>query len=93
MKGCLASHNLGANEGQVREAIRKFVYLAREFIIVLREGTLFVWFTAAEVVSILEPYACGWGLRHYTLFLSRQSIFLMQNKSILLFRIFSFNLK
>ena len=49
------SHNLEANEGQVRGAIRKFVYLAREFIIVLREGTLFVWFTAASVVSILEP--------------------------------------
>lgn len=59
MKGCLVSHNLGANEGQVREAIRKFVYLAREFIIVLREGTLFVWFTAARVVSILEPEPVG----------------------------------
>ena len=58
MKGCLVSHNLGANEGQVRGAIRKFVYLAREFIIVLREGTVFVWFTAAQVVSTLEPATC-----------------------------------
>ena len=74
------SHNLRANEGQVRGAIRKFVYLAREFIIVLREGTVFVWFTAARLVSILEPCASGSGLLHSTSE-DRKSTFLLQKNS------------